>query len=420
MVRAILRVWKDLDLTGLNERRALQDFLKRLLRLAPFVLFDAVAESELDQELRAVARESLDAQRRAQPHAENDATEPETVSDESDETPTTLRLGDAGSGRRDRGRRRFRSVEICAGAGAQALGLERAGFDPVLLIDSKADACFTIDLNRPSWDVICMDVLDFQAGMRPEIQGVDLLSAGLPRVTSVTAAGRTDDTEERRVLMAVVELAAGLGPKALLLENLPDLVESPEFAGDRSVIEGRLGELGYRLSWRVLNAVDYGVPQNRKSGFLVALQEPYFSRFSWPEPDNSPPPTVGQVLGPSMSSQGWPGAEGWIKNADQVAPSLVGGSGRSGEADRGSTDDKRAWAALGLDGTSLADALPDADFSPDGLPRLTIDQAAMIQMFPPDWQFSGSKASRYSQIGQAMPPPLATAVGSALAASLHG
>lgn len=162
MVRAILRVWKDLDLTGLNERETLRDFLKRLLRLAPFVLFDGIEEHALDQELRAVAEESVNAQRAASTSAplEEELTTPSTTPAETAEP------------------RRFRSVEICAGAGAQALGLEQAGFDPVLLIDSKADACFTIDLNRPEWDVICIDVAQFRPSERPETMGVDLVSGG--------------------------------------------------------------------------------------------------------------------------------------------------------------------------------------------------------------------------------------------------
>lgn len=426
VVRAVLRVWKDVDLTGLREREALQDFLKRLLRLAPFVLFDGVEEKALDEEMRAVAQESLDAQRLAlsplpedAPHPGPDMPYDDVPTDDPTTTARPFGNGDMPEQDPEPVRmRRFGSVEICAGGGAQALGLERAGFDPVLLIDSKADACFSIDLNRPAWEVVCMDVAHFRPAMRPETRGVDLLSGGLPRVASVASAGRTDDTAERRVLMVAVELACEMGVRALLLENLPDLVESPEFAADRSVIEARLGEAGYHPSWRVLNAADFGVPQNRKSGFLVALRDPWFSRFSWPRPDGSPPPTVGRVLGPSMSSNGWPGAERWIGNADRVAPPLVGGSDRRGGADLGPTGSKKAWAALGVNGISLGDAPPDALFPPDGQPRLTVDQAAMIQMIPTDWKFFGGKTSRYRQIGHAMPPPLATAVGRALAAAL--
>jgi site-specific DNA-cytosine methylase len=428
VVRAILRVWNELDLTGLREREALQDFLKRLLRLAPFVLFDGVEEQQLDEELWAVAQESLEAQHRAlSPTGE---AGPESRQDTSiGSAPAAVALSTAwpvedevqpGRNAEPLGTRRFSSVEICAGGGAQALGLERAGFDPVLLIDSKADACFSIDLNRPDWEVVCMDVVQFRPDMRPEALGVDLLSGGLPRVASVAAAGRTEDTEERRVLMAAVELACRMQPRALLLENLPDLVESPQFAADRANIEARLAEAGYRVRWRVLNAADFGVPQNRKSGFMVALQDPWSRRFSWPEPAGLPAPTVGEVLGPSMSSQGWPGAERWIKNADHVAPPLVGGSDRRGGADLGPTGSKRAWAALGVNGISLGDAPPDAFFPVDGVPRLTVEQAAMIQMIPEDWRFFGGKTSRYRQIGHAMPPPLATAVGQALASALAG
>ncbi|MGP4051560.1 DUF6339 family protein [Streptomyces sp. 2A115] len=427
MVRAILRVWRDLDLTGLNERETLRDFLKRLLRLAPFVLFDGIEEHTLDHELRSVAQESIDAQRlNSQPAGDNTTgTGQETArsSTASDwfgtappravppiPRPATATSVDS---------RRFRSVELCAGAGAQALGLERAGFDPVLLIDSKADACFTIDLNRPTWDVVCMDVAHFDPTMRPEALGVDLVSGGLPRVKSSATVGRAEDTEERGVLRAAIRLAREISPKAVLLENVPDLVESSDFDADRSWIENELRNAGYSLSWRVLNAADFGVPQNRSSGFLIALKDPYFSRFSWPEPDGLRAPTVGHVLGPSMSERGWPGAERWIKSADRIAPALVGGSDRRGGADLGPTGSKNAWASLGVNGNSLGDETPDSNFPADGQPKLTVDQAAMIQAIPADWRFFGGKTSRYRQIGHAMPPPLATALGQAIAAALR-
>ncbi|MFF5971750.1 DUF6339 family protein [Streptomyces sp. NPDC012769] len=386
MVRAILRVWNGLDLKGLNERETLRDFLKRLLRLAPFVLFDGIEEVALDDELRAVAQESVDAQRPAP------ASSAEV---------------------------RFRSVEICAGTGAQALGLELAGFDPVLLIDRKADACFTIDLNRPEWDVVCMDVVQFHSGMRPDVIGVDLLSGGLPRVRSSATVARAEDMEERLVLRSAVELARAIKPKAVLLENVPDLVESPAFHDDREWIEKELGDAEFRVSWRVLNAADFGVPQNRNSGFLIALREPYFSRFAWPEPLETASPTVGRVLGPSMASRGWPGAAQWSQEADRLAPALVGGSERRGGADLGPTGSKKAWAALRVNGNSLGDEPPGPDFPANESPRLTVEQAALIQAFPEAWRFAGGKTSRYRQIGHAMPPPLATAVGLAIASALR-
>ncbi|MFF3344938.1 DUF6339 family protein [Streptomyces sp. NPDC002779] len=403
MVRAILRVWKDLDFQGLNERETLRDFLKRLLRLAPFVLFDGIAEHALDDELLAVAQESIDAQRRASSPTGSDTTAavPEPA------MPAPVKRG------------RFRSIEVCAGCGAQALGLEEAGFDPVVLIDSKADACFTIERNRPEWDTICIDLTDFPLRERPDIIGVDLLSGGLPRVKSMASVGRDEDTEERKVLRATIELARAVKPRAVLLENVPDLAESPEFEVDRAWIGEQLGAAGYRTTWKVLNAADFGVPQNRRSSFMLAMSEPYFSRFSWPEPDGSPAPTVGQVLGPSMSSRGWPAADEWIKSADRIAPALVGGSDRRGGADLGPTGSKKAWAALGVNGNSLGDEPPGVDFPASEMPKLTVEQAALIQSIPDGWVFAGGKTSRYRQIGHAMPPPLAAAVGRAVAAALR-
>lgn len=412
MVRAILRVWKDLDLQGLNERETLRDFLKRLLRLAPFVLFDGIEQRALEDELRAVAQESVDAQRPASSLAGRDTPQSTAVVNAAhpatpQETPSPTEA------------RRFRSVEICAGCGAQALGLEWAGFDPVVLIDSKADACFTIGRNRPEWDTICIDLVQFPLDERPDIKGVDLLSGGLPRVKSMATVGRDEDTEERRVLRAAIELLCSVKPKAVLLENVPDLAESPEFEVDREWMGAQLGEAGYRTTWKILNAADFGVPQNRRSSFLVALQEPYFPRFSWPDPDGRPAPTVGQVLGPSMSSRGWPGADEWAKNANRIAPALVGGSDRRGGADLGPTGSKKAWATLGVNGNSLGDEPPGADFPPGEMPKLTVEQAAQIQSIPEEWAFAGGKTSRYRQIGHAMPPPLAAAVGRAIAAALR-
>ncbi|MFC9095981.1 DNA cytosine methyltransferase [Streptomyces sp. NPDC057072] len=314
---------------------------------------------------------------------------------------------------------RHTSLEICAGAGAQALGLERAGFDPIMLMDTKEHACRTVRLNRRRWDVRCIDLLDFDPAEHPQTYDVDLLSGGLPRVKSAAAVRRPEDTAERGLLKAAIWLLTAVRPKALLLENVADLVESDDFADDRSWIEDELTHAGYRPFWKVLNAADFDVPQIRRSGFLVALADPYHGAFAWPEPSGRPALTVGETLGPSMAVGGWPGAQRWAEHADRPAPALVGGSDRRGGADLGPTGSKKAWASLGVNGNSLGDDFPPADFPIGGLPRLNVRQAAMIQSIPEDWVFFGGKTSVYRQIGHAMPPPLATAVGHAIAATLH-
>ncbi|MFD5915305.1 DNA cytosine methyltransferase [Kitasatospora sp. NPDC058201] len=313
---------------------------------------------------------------------------------------------------------RFTSLEICSGVGGQALGLERAGFDPVMLIDNRDDACSTIRLNRPHWDVRCQDVVDFDPEDHPHTYDVDLLSGGLPRVKSAAAVRRVEDEAERKVLRAAVLLLTAVRPKALLLENVPELVEKATYTDDRSWIEDELVHAGYRPYWKVLNAADFGVPQNRRSGFLVALADGPGVNFSWPEPTGEPTPTVGRALRVSMAAHGWPGAERWAERADRPAPALVGGSHRRGGADLGPTGTKKAWAALGVNGNSLGDEPPAADFPPDGHPRLNVRQAATLQAVPDDWHIHGRKTAAYRQIGHALPPPLAEAVGRSIATSL--
>ncbi|MGW3041181.1 DUF6339 family protein [Kitasatospora sp. NPDC001159] len=419
-VKAILRVWNGLDLRGLSERDALRDFLKRLLRLAPFVLFDGIEEQALDEELQAVAQESVTALLQAV-SAEKVEPEPKPSAVSGlipAPAPPPAQFTPPATDEARHARRRFTFLEICAGAGAQALGLERAGFDPVMLLDHNRKACATISLNRPHWDVRCEDIVEFDPLEYPNLLNVDLISGGLPRIKSAAAVRRADDTEARKVLAAALRLLTLVRPKALLLENLPDLFDSPDFAADRSSIESELTQAGYHPSWTVLNAADFGVPQNRRSAFLVALLEPYNSAFSWPEPTGKPTPTVGEVLRTSMAANGWPGAELWCTRADQAAPALVGGSENRGGADLGPTGSKRAWANLGVDGNSLANDPPDAGFPIDGNPKITVRQAAMIQAIPDDWQLAGGKTAEYRQVGHALPPPLAEAIGRALARSL--
>jgi site-specific DNA-cytosine methylase len=419
LVKAILTVWNEValaELTNLNKRDTLRDFLKRLLRLAPFVTFDSVEASALEDELRATLRESVTAVLTQTRGAELDATQLKTVIDAAfagspleRERPTPPTPAPV---------QRFTSLELCAGAGGQALGLERAGFDPVLLIDNKPQACETLTLNRPHWKVQCGDLLAFDPQDHPETLNLDLISGGLPRLLSAASATRGDDTDERKVFETAVNLVETIHPKALLLENIPDFIDKPSYDPERTAIESFLNSEGYRVFWQVLDAVNFGVPQNRRCGFLVAMAEPYAAGFSWPSPFPQPPSTVAETLGPSMSADGWPGATSWIAGASAPGPTLVGGSDNRGGADLGPTGSKKAWLNLGVDGNSLADAPPIVTTPIDGPIKLTLAQTALLQSFPEEWSFAGGKTKAYRQIGHALPPTLATAVGTAIAAAL--
>lgn len=315
---------------------------------------------------------------------------------------------------------KLRFVDVCAGAGGLALGFEKAGFEPVLLLDKKRIACETLRMNRPTWNVLEADLLDFDPAEHRQTYDVDLLSAGLPRVKSSATVARIETEEEQRLLEASVLLAHAIQPRALVIENVPGLVDSPKFESIRDFIRKELEHLGYRFRWFVLNAADFGVPQDRKQGILVALKDEYFDAFEPPAPTVTKHLPVGPALRRSVGARGWPGADAWAAQAISVAPTLVGGSDKRGGADLGPTGSKKAWARMRVNGGTVANEVPGPNDDVSGLITLTDAQAAILQAFPQEWQFAGKKTARYRQIGHASPPPVGTALGRAVATALNG
>lgn len=305
------------------------------------------------------------------------------------------------------------SIEICAGAGGQALGLELAGFDHLNLVELEPRACETLLLNRPSWVVKQGDVKDYSA---LHFSGVELLAGGVPCPPFSKAGKQLGHADERDLFPEALRLVDECRPRAVMLENVRGLLD-PLFAAYRQDIISYLEKQGYRAEWRLLNAKDFGVPQLRPRAILVAIERGISEFFSWPEAHPEAAPTVGDALYDLMASKGWHGAEAWRIKASQIAPTLVGGSKKHGGPDLGPTRAKQSWAVLGVDGKGLADAEPSAEF--DGMPRLTVRMAARIQGFPDDWQFSGKKTAAYRQVGNAFPPPVAMAVGQQIHLALN-
>ena len=306
-------------------------------------------------------------------------------------------------------------LEVCAGAGGMALGLERAGFRAAGLVEVDRHACATLRANRPGWPVMEEDVRGFD----PATAGrVDLLAGGVPCPPFSVAGRQLGAADERDLFPVAVRLAGVIRPKSVFLENVPGFALS-RFKSYRRRLASRLESMGYRVRWRILNACDHGVPQLRPRFVLVAMQERWSPYFAWPEPFGLVPQTVGETLKDLMGENGWPGAAEWAEKASSIAPTLVGGSKNHGGADLGPTRAKKAWKKLGVNGLSLADAAPDPDFPRTSLPRLTIRMAARIQGFPDSWSFCGGKTAAYRQIGNALPPSVAAAVGRSIASAVQ-
>lgn len=202
----------------------------------------------------------------------------------------------------------------------------------------------------------------------------------------------------------------------VLIENVRGFLD-PVFADYRDSLRFRLEDLGYSVDWRLLNASSFGVPQLPPRVAIVAGQPKYWQHFSFPEPDPVRPRTVGETLLDLMSEKGWQGAEAWAAKANDIAPTIVGGSKKHGGPDLGPTRARAAWEKLGVNGKTIGDAAPPADFT--GLPRLTPRMVARLQGFPDDWHFAGRKTNAYKQVGNAFPPPVARSLGLAIAAAIR-
>ncbi|MHB1877247.1 MAG: DNA cytosine methyltransferase [Streptosporangiaceae bacterium] len=310
---------------------------------------------------------------------------------------------------------RLTSVEICAGAGGQALGLEQAGFAHQAAVEIDASACETLRINRGAdWKVVEDDVRNLDGR---GYAGIDLLAGGVPCPPFSIAGRQLGADDDRDLFPQALRVIEAAGPRAVLLENVRGLAAA-RFDGYRGQVLDRLARLGYQAWWQMIHASEHGVPQLRPRFVLVAIRRPWAGRFTWPAPSPAPPPTVGETLADLMAAGGWPGAAAWRDRAGQIAPTLVGGSKKHGGPDLGPTRARQAWLRLGVDGLGVADAPPGPDVPAEATPRLTVAMVARLQGFPDDWRFYGRKTAAYRQVGNAFPPPVARALGTAIAAAL--
>lgn len=297
------------------------------------------------------------------------------------------------------------SVEICAGAGGQSLGLERAGFEHEALVEIDAACCATLRANRPQWNVLHGDVNQFDGRA---FDGVDLLAGGVPCPPFSVAGKQLGAQDERDLFPEALRLTDEIRPRAVMLENVRGFLD-PAFEGYRKRLFGQFRRLGYQTDIKLLHASDYGVPQLRPRVVIVALRSDDADLFAWPEKFTTTPPTVGNTLLDLMAANNWRGAEAWAAGAQSIGPTIVGGSKKHGGPDLGPSRARKAWAQLGVNGGTIADLAPERDFAE--VPKLTVRMVARIQGFPDYWHFTGRKTAAYRQVGNAFPPPVAAAVG---------
>lgn len=333
------------------------------------------------------------------------------------------------------GAHHFRSMELFAGAGGLALGLERAGFDVRLLNELDRDACATLRFNRPHWNVVEGDVaaLDFTGYHRQ----IDLLTGGFP-CQAFSYAGKKLGFEDARgtLFYEFARAVKEVQPLVCVGENVRGLLSHD---GGRT-LEGMvsvLDELGYDVvPPRVLKAIFHRVPQKRERLFLVGLRRDAKLNFAWPNPhkeiytlrdalkkgrlfDTDVPQAPGQAY-PKHKREVMvlvPPGGYWRDLPLDLQKSYMKGSfhlegGKTGMARRISWDEP----CLTL---TCAPAQKQTErCHPEETRPFTVREYARIQTFPDDWQFAGSLTSQYKQIGNAVPVNLAEEMGKALFATL--
>ena len=297
------------------------------------------------------------------------------------------------------------SVEICAGAGGQALGLSMAGFHHLVLVEYEKEYCEVLKMNRPDWNVVCADVRDFDG---TPYKGVDLFAGGVPCPPFSAAGKQLGKDDERDLFPEAIRLIREIEPKAVMLENVRGFL-SAQFDDYREWILKSISDLGYAVHIQLLNASDYGVPQLRPRVVIVGIRNDILDTFAYPKANPQNTPNVGQVLKDMMAQNGWSKVQEWAENANAIAPTIVGGSKKHGGPDLGPVRARKAWAQLGVDGSGVANEAPAENF--DGMPKLTKEMIARIQGFPDDWSFGKKKTHACRMIGNAFPPPVACAVG---------
>lgn len=324
------------------------------------------------------------------------------------------------------------SIDLFTGAGGLTIGLERAGFRPLIGVETNSDACRTFAGGFPDVPIEPrpVETYDFR-----QFEGVDLVAGGPPCQPFSSGGKGLASADERDMIPQFVRAVAEARPRAFLMENVSALFGGTHRDYLGPVLE-RLESLGYSLSTAVLNAAEYGVPQKRRRGFVVGVRH---GRFAFPQPTHGPrgghpfvPAGVvlraDQVIGEPNLSQVF-----YAKTPD-LRPSpydgqLFNGGGRPIDL---AVPCHTILASAGGNKTHFLDTLNavpayHAHLARGGQPRIgtlpgarriTPEESALIQTFPPGMHFHGSRSSRYAQIGNAVPPLLASVIGRALRGAL--
>lgn len=331
----------------------------------------------------------------------------------------------------------FTTIELFAGAGGMALGIEKAGFDTIGLVEVDKSASDTLRCNRPNWKVVNDDIakitpLDLEEYFDIKKGELDLLSGGAP-CQSFSYAGKRLGLEDARgtLFYHYAIFLEKLQPKMFLFENVKGLLTHDKGKTYGAILD-IFEEQGYTVKKDVLNAWNYGVPQKRERLITIGIRNDLVDKvdFEFPVPHKYKP-ILRDILLDCPKSQGSPYSEAKRKIFELVP---AGGYWRDIPEEVAKPYMKSCWymeggrtgilRRLSLDEPSLTVLTSPSQKQTDRCHPLearpfTIRENARCQTFPDDWEFCGSIGQQYKQVGNAVPVNLAYEIGEKIKESLR-
>lgn len=319
----------------------------------------------------------------------------------------------------------YKTIELFAGAGGLALGIEKAGFETIGLVEFNKDACDTLRKNRPDWNVICDDIANVSGQNLEELFHIkrgelDLLSGGAP-CQSFSYAGKRLGLEDARgtLFYHYAVFLEKLQPKMFLFENVRGLLTHDKGKTYQTILS-IFEKAGYDIQKEVLNAWDYGVAQKRERLMTIGIRKDLSDKLTYIFPKKYEyKPVLRDVLQNVPASCGVPYGENKRKIFELVPP---GGYWRDIDPEIARAYMKSCWNMEGgrtgilrrmsMDEPSLTVLTSPSQKQTERCHPLearpfTVRENARCQSFPDEWEFCGSVMSQYKQVGNAVPVNLA-------------
>ena len=342
---------------------------------------------------------------------------------------------------------KFTFIDLFAGCGGMSLGFEHSGFKQVLAIDNWQDALDTYKFNNPEASLLCGDLRQINPSEIQEtynIQNVDVIIGGPPCQGFSVAGKRIIDDERNKLYKAFVEFVNVFRPKAFVMENVPNILSIGNGVVKNAILED-FKNLGYNVTYKVLLASDYGVPQNRRRAFFVGFRNGH--SFSFPEPCVNKPITVKEALS-DLPEGTIPDGEPYPEQPQSDYQKMIRAGSRKVFNHQATihTAQTQKIIALVPDGGNYTCLPKELQLTRkvhiawtrlnSQKPSITIDtghnhhfhyeynrvptarESARIQSFPDSYIFQRGKTSQLKQIGNAVPPLLAQQIAIKLKSQL--